>query len=158
MLVALVVSLLAIPLVGVVGAAVYGGRDSRYAQEAHERHTVMATVIDKGIENSGMTVVDARWPVATGEHTGPLELTTAATVGERVQIWVDKDGNQVDPPTPTWHAVGDAYGAALAIVLIVSVGLTSLVTYVRSRLDRARDAQWEHELRSLEDGGRTNRH
>ena len=156
-LAALVVSLLAIPVAGVVGAAVYGAHESRYAQEAHERHVVMATVIDKGIEKSGMTVVDARWPVATGEHTGPVELTTAVNAGDRVQIWVDKDGNQVDPPTPTWHAVSDAYGAALAILLSVGVGMTSVLSGVRSRLDRARDAHWEHELRCLEeDGGRTN--
>ena len=156
-LAALVVSLLAIPVAGVVGAAVYGAHESRYAQEAHERHVVMATVIDKGIEKSGMTVVDARWPVATGEHTGPVELTTAVNVRERVQIWVDKDGNQVDPPTPTWHAVGDAYGAVLATLLSVGVGMTSVLSGVCSRLDRARDAHWEHELRCLEgDGGRTN--
>jgi hypothetical protein len=158
-LAALVVSLLAIPIAGVVAAAVYSAHESSYAQEAHERHTVMATVIHKGIENSGMTVVDARWPAATGEHTGPLELTTAVSVGERVQIWVDKDGNQVDPPTPTWHAVGDAYGPALAILLSVGVGITSVLSFVRSRLDRARDADWERQLRCLEeDGGRRNRH
>ena len=44
MLVTLAVSLVAIPVIGVVGAVVYGARDSRYAQEARERHTVVATV------------------------------------------------------------------------------------------------------------------
>jgi hypothetical protein len=155
-LVAIVVSLVAIPLAGVVGAVVYGARDSRYAQEAHERHAVMATVADTGIAGSGTTVVQARWPVAAGERTGSLELTSAAKVGERIEIWVDKDGNPVAPPTPTWHAVGDAVATAEAILLLVVVGMTSLVTGVRSRLDRARDAQWERELRCLEeDGGRT---
>jgi Tfp pilus assembly protein PilV len=61
------------------------------------------------------------------------------------------------PPTPTWHAVADAVGVAEAVAILVVVGMTLLVSCVRSRLDRARDAQWECELRSLEDdGGRTN--
>ncbi len=156
-LVALVVSLVAIPVAGVGGAAVYGVHDSRYAQQARERHAVMATVADTGIFGSGATVVQATWPVAAGERTGSLHLTTAAKVGERIDIWVDKDDNPVAPPTPTWHAVGDAVTTAMATLLIVGVGMTSLVGGVRSRLDRARDAQWERELRCLEeDGGRTN--
>jgi hypothetical protein len=113
MLVALVVSLVAIPVTAVVGAVVYGARDSQYAQEAHERHTIMATVTDGGIDGSAATVVQARWPVAAGERTGALERTTAAKVGDRIKIWVDKDGNPVAPPTPTWHVAGDAVGTAL---------------------------------------------
>ena len=75
------------------------------------------------------------------------------------RIWVDKDGDPVAPPTPTWHAVGDAYGIALAILMFVGVTMTSFVTGVRSRLDRARVAQWDREIRCLqEDGGRTNQH
>jgi len=156
MLVALVVALVAVPVAGVAGAVVYGARNSRYAQEARERHAVIATVTE--IDDSGTTVVQARWPVAVGERTGSLELPTSAEVGERTEIWVDKDGNPVTPSTPTWHALGDAVGVAEAILLIVAIGMTSLVIRVRSRLDRGSDAQWEHELRCLEDdGGRTNR-
>ena len=158
-LVALVVSLVVIPVAGVAAMLVYDVRDSRYAQEAHERHTVVATVLETETDGAGSTVVQARWPVAAGERTGPLQLTREAKVGDHMEIWVDKDGNPVAPPTPTWHAVGDAYGAALAILLSVGVTMTSFVDGVRSRLDRARDAQWDREIRCLqEDGGRTNQH
>ena len=155
--VALIVSLVVIPVAGVVGAVVYDVRDSRYAQEAHERHTVVAMVLETGTDGAGSTVVQARWPVAAGERTGPLLLTTEAKVGERIEIWVDKDRNPVARPTPTWHAVGDAYGTALAVSLFVGVTMTTLVTGIGSRLDRARDAEWDSEIRCLqEDGGRTN--
>ena len=101
--------------------------------------------------------MQAGWPVAAGERSGITLLTTAAKVGDRVEIWGDSDGNPAPPPSPTWHAVADAVVAAEAVVILVAVGMTLLVTRVRSRLDRARDAQWECELRSLEDeGGRTN--
>ena len=69
-----------------------------------------------------------------------------------------KDGKAVFPPTPKWHAVFDAVVMAAVALLIAGFALLSLVAAVRSRLDRARDAAWEREIRSLvEDGGRTNR-
>ena len=73
-LVALVASLIAVPLAGVVGAVTYGARDRVYTQEAHERHRVMATVAEIRVEDSGVTVVQARWPMASGERTGTLQL------------------------------------------------------------------------------------
>jgi hypothetical protein len=158
-LVALIVSLVAIPVAGVAAMLVYDLRDSRYAQEAHERHNVAATVLETETDGAGSTVVQARWPVAAGERTGPLQLTREAKVGQHIEIWVDTGGDPVAPPTPTWHAVGDAYGTALAILLSVGVTMTSFVTGVRSRLDRACDAQWDREIRCLQDdGGRTNQH
>ncbi len=157
MLVALAVLLIAIPVAAAVGIAVYEMRDSRFAQEGRDRHTVVATVLETETEGTRSTVVQARWPAAHGERTGPLQLTTQAKVGDRIEVWVDKDSNPVAPPTPTWHAVGDAYGATMAILLFVALAITSFVAGVRSRLDRELNAQWERELRCLEeDGGRTN--
>lgn len=144
--VVLVVSLVAIPVAGVVGAVVYGARDRQYIQQARDRYAVTATVTDTAVDGSGATVL-ARWPVAAGEHIGPVHHSTAAKVGDRIQIWLDKDGNPVAPPTPTWHAGGDAVAAVMAPLLIVFFGMTSFVTRVRSRLDRARDAQWELALK-----------
>jgi hypothetical protein len=65
-LVALIVSLLVIPVAGVEGGAVYGMRHSRYAHEAQERHTVVATVLETETDGAGSVVVQARWPVADG--------------------------------------------------------------------------------------------
>ncbi len=129
-----------------------------YTQETHERHIVKATVADAQLEDSGTTVVQTRWPIVAGERTGTLQLTNPVTAGESIRIWLDKDGNPSLPPTSTWRAVGDAVGMTMLTLLIVGVGLTSLKAAVRSRLDRARDAQWEREIRCLvEDGGRMNR-
>jgi hypothetical protein len=154
-LIAVVMALVGAPVALVVGMMVYGASDSQYAREAHERHAVTATVT--GIDSSDTNVVEARWPVAVGERTDVTVLTTEAKVGDRVEIWVGDDGSPVPEPTPTWHAVVDAVGAAEAVVILVAVGMTLLVTCVRSRLDRAREDQWECELRCLEDDdGRTN--
>jgi len=158
MVVAMVVSLVAIPVAGVLAATVYGGREAQYIQEAHDRHAVTATVTNANIDGAATTVVRAKWAAAAGERTGTLQLGTAAKAGERIKIWVGSDGNPVAPPTPRWHALTAAVATALATLLIVGFWLTFLVTEVRLWLEQARDAQWERELRCLqEDGGRTNK-
>ncbi|HTY32135.1 hypothetical protein [Mycobacterium sp.] len=156
--IALLASLIALPVACVVGAMAYGARAHFYAQEAHERHLVTATVADARRGDFGTTVVQASWPLAAGKRTATLQLSSPAEAGESIELWVDKDGKASSPPTPTWHAVGDAVGIAGAIALIAAVGIASLVAGVRWWLDRARDAQWDRDIRCLVDGGgRTNR-
>lgn len=155
---AMFASLLAIPVTGVVAATVYGARERLYVQESHERHRVTATINDTMLEGSGTSVVRATWPGPTGERTGTFELARAAKAGQSFEIWVGKDGKAGFPPTPKWHAVFDAVVTAGAALLIAGFAVLTLVAFVCSRLNRARDCAWEREIRSLvEDGGRTNR-
>lgn len=157
-LVALLASLLAVPLTAVAGAAVFGARERIYAQEAHERHRVTATVTDTVLEGSGTTVVRAKWPASAGEHSGTFELARSAKAGQTFDIWVGPDGRAELPPTPKWHAAFDAVVTAGVALLIAGFALATLVAAVCVRLDRVRDAAWERGIRSLvEDGGRTNR-
>ena len=67
----LLASIALVPISGVVGAVTYGHRQSVYTQEAHERHRVLATVSEVLAVDSGTTVVQARWPVSSGERGGP---------------------------------------------------------------------------------------
>ncbi|MGB8386384.1 Rv1733c family protein [Mycobacterium sp.] len=158
MLVALVTSLVAIPIAGVVGVAAYGARDRVYTQEAQERHRVMATVTDAEHEDLGTTVAQAKWPLAAGLRTGTLVLADPVKAGEKIEIWVDKDGTPTIPPTPAWLAAAEAVGMAGVTLLAVAVGMATLVAAIRLRLDRTRDAAWEREIRYLvDDGGRKNR-
>lgn len=158
MLVALVTSLVAIPIAGVVGVAAYGARDRVYTQEAQERHRVMATVTDAEHEDLGTTVAQAKWPLAAGLRTGTLVLADPVKAGENIEIWVDKDGTPTIPPTPAWLAAAEAVGMAGVTLLAVAVGMATLVAAIRLRLDRTRDAAWEREIRYLvDDGGRKNR-
>ena len=158
MLVALLASLIAIPLAGVVGAVAYGARAHLYAQEAQQRHLVTGPAADAKRTDPGTAAARAGWPATVGKRTGTLQPSTPAGTGESTELWVDKDGMPSPPPTPTWHAVADGLGIAVATALMVALGIASLVAGVRSRLDRTRDAQWDRELRSLVDGGgRANR-
>src|SRR4051812_17830613 len=65
---AVVVSLLAIPIAAAVGTAVYDARRQTYAEQADTLHTVPATVTDvpasPQILRTGTTTVPARWTAA----------------------------------------------------------------------------------------------
>lgn len=156
-LVAVLATLIAIPVAGVVGAVTYGAHDRLYTEEAHGRHLVAASVEDARPSEFGTTLVQVRWPEAGGRRTGTLQLAGPVKPGDRLRVWVDRDGKPSSPPTPAWHAVVDALGAVGAISLGVGVGMASLVVAARTRLDRARAAQWDRDIRCLQDDGRTNR-
>ncbi|WP_144206831.1 hypothetical protein [Mycobacterium tilburgii] len=105
-------------------------------------------------DESGIPVAQVTWPIADGERSSALELAHVPKVGDQTSIWIDQDGDLVPPPTPTWQAGVDAFAAALAILLVVGVAVLALVMNTRSWLDRSRSAEWDRELRCLqEDGG-----
>jgi hypothetical protein len=102
--------------------------------------------------------VRARWQASSIEHTDVLSWDHAAKAGDPLGIWVDADGNRADPPTPIARAATDAATLAIVAWFSVVLAVAQAVAAVRDRTTRARDAQWEREIRSLvgDDGGRTN--
>lgn len=151
MLAVLIAALVAIPVAGLVGVVTYGVRDRAYTQEAQQRHRVMATVGDIWVEDLGVAIVQAKWPAADGERSGPLQLTDHVTTGDNVEIWVDKDGNPVAAPSPSWLAAAEASGIAGVALLAGWAGMVAVVAIVRSRIDRARDTAWDRDIRCLAD-------
>lgn len=121
-LVAIAVSLAAIPVAGLAGSVVYTARDRQYAQEALTRHVLVTTA------------------VAAGQPEAD----------QRLQTWVDSDGNPVPPPTPAHRAVIGAIAVGVAILLGTTVAMSVLLGATRWRVDRVRDAQWEREIRCLQ--------
>jgi hypothetical protein len=123
---AIVVSLLMIPFACAAGTAFYDNRTHLYSQEARTRHAV---------------IVPTKDPVKTGE----------ANV-----IWVDTNGNRVDPPTPVARASFDGVSIAVSSELVVIWVMGSLFAAVRWQLDRIRDAALDREIESLAtDDGRS---
>jgi hypothetical protein len=158
---AIMVAMAGAPVAGVVGAAVYGSRDRLYVEQQQTRHTVTAAVTETGtttVEHlSNTTTVRAKWRVPGGERTDWVKTDRAAKVGDHIGIWVNKDGDQANPPTPTSQAWVDAGAVAAGVCFAGALVATAMVAATRSRLNQIRYAQWERELRSLAGGGRTNR-
>jgi hypothetical protein len=149
---------------GALGTAVHDARSRVYIAQAQTRHTVTARAIDDstiviGVDDNAATRVDARWQVNGTERTGSFTLDSAVKTGDPLRVWVDRNGNRVDAPTPTSQAGLDAVGVAYVAWQSVALAAAGLICWGRSRLDRWRDSAWERDIRCLidDDSGRTNR-
>jgi len=148
---------------GALGTAVHDARSRVYIAQAQTRHTVIAEAIDDStivlsVHDNMTTRVKARWQVDGTEHTGSVAPDHAVKTGDPLIIWVDRNGDDVDAPTPTSQAGVDAVGVAYAVWQTAAIAAVGLICWGRSHLDRRRDSAWERDIRCLiDDGGRTNR-
>jgi hypothetical protein len=154
---AVVVSLLSVPIVAAMGTAVYGSSRQAYAEQADTRHTVPATVTDvptsQQILRTTTITVPARWTAAGAEHTGAVKAPSTTKPGDPIEIWVDNNGAQVDKPTPTTRAAAEAVMGALVIWICVAAAAATLVTVTRAVCDRIRLTGWQRDLDSLVGNG-----
>jgi hypothetical protein len=150
---AVAVSLIAAPIAAAVGTAVYDSSRHIYAEQAHTRHTVAATVTDvpasQQILRTGTTTVSARWTAAGAEHTGTVEAQSTAKTGDTLEIWVDANGAQVPAPAPTSRAAAEAAMGALVIWICAAAIAATLFTVTRAVCDRIRFRRWQHDLDNL---------
>jgi len=159
---AVVVSLLAAPITAAVGTAVYDSSRHIYAEQAHTRHTVTATVTavpaSQQILRSGTTTVSARWTAVGTEHTDTVKAPSTANTGDSIEIWVDNNGTQVAAPTPTTRAAAEAAMGALVLWICVAAIAATLFTVTRAACDRIRFARWQHDLDNLVGNGDGHQH
>ena len=103
MVVAVVVSLLAIPIAAAVGTAVHDSRRDIYSEQHHTRHLVTATITEdtaaQNISRTNTATMAACWSAAGAEHTGAVEAQSATKSGDHVAIWVDNNGKLTDTTT-----------------------------------------------------------
>ena len=157
----ILVALVAAACAGALGTAVHDERSRVYVEQAETRHAVIARAIDDskvvlGVDDNAATRVNARWQVNGIEHTGSLTWDGAVKTGDPLRIWVDRNGNRVDAPTPTSQAGVDAVCVAYSAWQTVALVATGLTCWGRSRIERRRDSAWEREIRCLihDDSGR----
>jgi hypothetical protein len=158
---AILLALAATPVCAAAGVAVYGSRARLYTEQAQARHTVAATVLETSAHthapHTTSIAVRAMWPVGVGVRTDWFRTNRAVKAGDRIDIWVNTAGLPATPPTPASQAGIDAVGVGAAIWFAVALGLMACIVMTRAPLDRIRHGQWEREIRSLADGGRTSR-
>jgi hypothetical protein len=161
--VAFLVALVATACAGALGTAVHDARSHVYLAEAQARHTVIGTA-DKGgttvlgFDRKPVTGVNVRWHVDGVEYTDHLTIRGSVKTGDPVTIWLDKNGNRVDEPTPPSQAGVDAVIASLFVWQFVVLTVTGLMCLARAGFNRRRMHGWDRDLRSLvHDGGSGNR-
>jgi hypothetical protein len=150
---AVMVSLLAVPVAAAVGTAVHDSRRDVYAQQHHTRHLATATITDdtaaQNISRTNTTTIAARWSAAGAEHTGAVTTQSATEPGDHVAIWVDDKGALTDAPTPTTRAGVDAVTAALFMWAGVTAAAAILLAATRALGDRIRASRWQHAIDTL---------
>jgi hypothetical protein len=159
---AVLVIVIAAACAGVVGTMVYDARAQTYVEQAQTRHPATAIAVEDSktpvmSETTGSTVY-ARWQANGSDHADVFGCDAGVKADDPLQVWVDGLGNRVDPPTSIACAGTDAVSVAVVAWLSVVLAVTGLVIAVRARTNRARDIQWERDIRCLvgDDGGRTN--
>ena len=150
---AVVVSLLAVPIAAAVGTEVHDSRRHIYSEQIHSRHTVAATVTaDNAAQQdwpiSTVTVM-ARWSVNGVEHTDEAKAALTAKTGDPIEIWVDNNGARAPIPTPTTFAAVEAVTAALMIWICVAAAAATLFSVIRAVCDRIHLSGWQHDLDRL---------
>jgi hypothetical protein len=160
---AIAISLVAVPIAGAVGTAVYESSSLTIAEQARTQHAVVATAIEDStttpLRYSNIITARARWQFAGQAHTGTFGWDSAVESGAAMEIWVNSNGDHVGPPAPPSQAGVEAVGAGLAVGLTMLGMTVGVCTAVRRQIDRVRLAGWERELRSLaDDGGHANKH
>lgn len=153
MAVAVMVSLLAIPVAAALGTAVHDSQRDVYAQQHHTRHLVTATITDdtaaQKISRTNTVTMAARWSAAGAEHTGAVTAQSATEPGDHVAIWVDDNGELIDEPTSTSRAGVDAVTAALFMWAGVTTAAALLVAGIQAVCGRIRAIRWQHGIDTL---------
>ncbi|MGH3632769.1 Rv1733c family protein [Mycobacterium sp.] len=160
---AAVAVLVATACAGVLGTMVYGARTQMYAEQLQTRHVVVAIATEDSkistLSQAVVTTVYARWQINGTADAAELIWDKPVKAGDPLQIWVDNDGNRVGPPSPVSRAATDAVTAAIVAWLSAILTVAAVVSAVRTRTRRMREAQWDRDIRCLVDdnGGHTNR-
>ncbi|WP_156959616.1 hypothetical protein [Nocardia sp. BMG51109] len=115
---AVLACLLAIPLAGAIGTAVYGDHSERIRFERATKVRTTATVIDDPapVRTDRGTQARVRWDHGGrgGEATVPIPAT--ASRGDQVPLWLDTHGYPTEPPVWPGAAAVAGFGAAAGMI------------------------------------------
>jgi hypothetical protein len=86
----------------------------------------------------------ARWQLPNGQPgSGTLRVSADRRAGDRIPIWVDQTGKQVDPPLTAGDVVVSAYVTGIDVILLGWLVLGFLWWAVCQVLRRLNAVQWE---------------
>ncbi len=155
-----VVALLAAPVAGSVGTAVYDQLTHRFAADWVTHHEVVATVAHDSTSAPQIYgkpfLTQIQWQFGGKVDNAELRTSDRMKAGEQQRIWIDAEGNRTVKPLDHHEAATEAVVGAFGL-WFATVGVAAAIwTVLRIRLNRRRYADWDRELDDLADnGGRT---
>jgi hypothetical protein len=153
---AALVVIIAAACAGALATMVHDARAQMYIEQAKTRHPVVAIAVEDSKQTIApetmASTVYARWQANATDHAAVLSWDEDVKAGDRLQIWVDADGNRAGQPSPISRAVTDAVSVAIVAWLSAVLAVTGMVSAARAYAGATRDAQWEREIRCLFEG------
>lgn len=152
---AVAVAILALPVAGAIGTAVYDSLRHSYSEQADSRQPVAATVGDVSDreDQTRRSKVPATWTVGGVEHSGLIWPASMVESGDTVEVWVDETGADVAAPPSTGAAAAQAATGGVLIWAGVVVVATTLYFLTRGLCERVRRAGWDKGLHAVAGSG-----
>jgi hypothetical protein len=148
-----VLAVLAMVLASVIAMGSYQRAQSEAATKAAQRTSVTAVLLTDAVmqlahspEHSmaAEPTALARWPLPNGQQrTAPLWVGADRHAGDRIAIWIDRQGNRADPPETPALLVANAVVNGVAL-LAGGWALLGLLWWTACRgLARINAAWWD---------------
>ncbi|BCK57789.1 Rv1733c family protein [Nocardia wallacei] len=153
--VAALACLVAVPLAGAVGTAVYGGHADRIRVEHATRTHVEATIVEdphRVRAARGGTEATVRWEHDGRTGTAVVAVPASASRGARVTVWLDPSGTPTDPPIWSGAAVMAGIAAGAAVLAATALSGAGLCAAVQGALLRHHTRRLDSEWRQFSPG------
>jgi hypothetical protein len=157
-LAAVAMVLASIPVVLLLGFAVYQHDMAVSAQQSVSEQQVTATLLRnaspgtpaEGVHPTVRTA--ATWLSPSGSRTGVVPAPVGMSAGSAIPILIDTEGTPVDAPLGFGPSVAQGAVAAAIAVMAVAALLWAAVAVLRWRLNRSRYAAWADEWAGISPG------
>lgn len=156
--IAVIVTVVAIPIAAAVGTSVYDARALVYRDQARTLHRITADVLDGGRPESAplyevVYSTSLRWTWSGAARTATVDWPSRVEAGETVELWLDAAGDPAAPPATPDQAAREAIASAF-IVWVAATGCALVVLgFVRWRLAAVRLRGWDTALSTPADRG-----
>lgn len=150
---AIILIMLAIPVVAVLGAQTYTARVQLCDRVAASTHSVQATLDSDANPRDmvyGIMTVNSHWTYAGRAHTGDTIVTAQAKTGDKVSIWVNGVGEQTSRPPTHAQALPDAVALAIGVYGLFAAFILAAWHLIGWWLESRRRAEWSREWSALE--------
>ncbi|TNC20479.1 Rv1733c family protein [Amycolatopsis alkalitolerans] len=155
--VAIVLSVLALPVAALVGSTVYNAQVLLGERQSDVRHQATAVTVDEAppaaavagdVVTFQLEQVTVRWTLPGGEaRTGTTAVEPGTAAGTAVPVWLDAAGGLTARPVSPADAAGIATAAGALVAFVAAVAAAMLITGARLVFGRLRQAslarEWE---------------
>ncbi len=152
----LVMFLISLPLAAWAGQSMYAGAAAHAREVRTSGHYANAVLLENAPTAAGTdgTTADAwvkaRWYGPKNQvHVDQVQATPGARAGALVPVWINRQGQQTEPPASMATIVANATAFGLTIALGAGCLLEAARRIIRWELNRTRLMGWEEEWRSV---------